>query len=647
MLELAGHELRFGLPRPGDGVLVWGRSPTAWRGEALARRHHLPLIRVEDAFLRSLHPGRAKGEAPIGLMFDPVGVHFDASQPSRLEEILAGANFQQSNISDRASAAIARIHHLDLSKYNNFDPNLPIPDPGFVLVVDQTRDDAAIRYSKASEATFPEMLTAARREHPDARIVIRTHPETALGLRPGHFGPGDATGRVTLLTAPVSPNRLLAAASAVYTVSSQLGFEAILHGHRPRVFGQPFYAGWGLTADEQPLPRRTRGLTAQQLFAGAMIMAPLWYDPCHDRLCPLEDALDQLEAETRAFREDRDGHVAAGMRLWKRGRLQQFFGQHKPLRFCDDPAAADRQAVAQGRGLLIWAGKEPAGFSPKAPCLRVEDGFLRSRGLGADLVPPLSLVSDDRGIYYDPTRPSRLDALIRGPLPPGGQARAMALMGRLRAEGLSKYNLGGDPLPDLPNGHHILVPGQVEDDASILKGAGSVRTNLDLIRAARDANPGAVLIYKPHPDVEAGLRPGRIPAEALTGLVDVIAERINPALLLGKVQEVWTMTSLLGFEALIRGLPVTCLGAPFYAGWGLTRDLGPVPDWRGTADLAALAHAALIAYPRYLDPVSRRPCPPEVALDRLASGTIPHPGQANRLLAKVQGRFASLAHLWR
>ncbi|CAN1575097.1 KpsC Capsule polysaccharide export protein [Paracoccaceae bacterium] len=647
MLALAGHELRLGLPRPGDGVLVWGRSPTAWRGEALARRHDLPLIRVEDAFLRSLHPGRAKGEAPIGLMIDPVGVHFDASQPSRLEEVLARADFQQSNISDRASAAIARIHHIDISKYNNFDPGLPVPDPGFVLIVDQTRNDAAIRYSNASESTFRDMLATAMRDHPEARIVIRTHPETALGLRPGHFGTGNAFGRVTLLTAPVSPNRLLSAAAAVYTVSSQLGFEAILHGHRPRVFGQPFYAGWGLTADEQALPRRTRKLTAPQLFAGAMILAPLWYDPCRDRLCPLEDALDQLEAETHAFREDRQGHVATGMRLWKRGRLQQFFGQHKALHFCDNPGEADAKAMAQGRNLLIWAGKEPEGFAPKSPCLRVEDGFLRSRGLGADLVPPLSLVTDDRGIYYDPTRPSRLDALIKGQLPPGGHARALTLLDRLRAEGLSKYNLGGGALTDLPKGHRILVPGQVEDDASILRGAGTVRTNLALLRATRSANPDAVLIYKPHPDVEAGLRPGAIAAAELAGLVDVIAERSDPAQLLGKVQEVWTMTSLLGFEALVRGLPVTCLGAPFYAGWGLTRDLGPVPDWRGTADLATLAHAALIAYPRYFDPVSRRPCPPEVTLDRLALGMIPHPGPANRLLAKLQGRFASLAHLWR
>ncbi len=647
IISLAGHELRFGLPRPGDGVLVWGRSPTAWRGEALASRRGLPLTRIEDAFLRSLHPGRARGEPPLGLLVDPSGVHFDSSVPSRLEQILHSHSLQDSNISARAGLAIARLKHLHLSKYNNHDLNCPAPEPGFVLIVDQTRNDAAIRHAGASDATFHQMLAAALRDHPDARIVIRAHPETAANLRPGHFDPGDAAGRVTLLTAPVSPHALLAAAAEVYTVSSQLGFEAILHGHRPRVFGQPFYAGWGLTHDEKPLPRRTRTLTAEQLFAGAMILAPLWYDPCRDRLCQLEDAIDQLEAEVRAFREDRSGYVATGMRLWKRPRLQGFFGQARALTFRDDPGVADALAATTGRKLLIWAGKEPESFTPTAPCLRVEDGFLRSRGLGAELVPPLSLVSDDRGIYYDPSRPSRLDALVAGPLPPGGAERAEALLARLRAEGLSKYNLAAAPLPALPEGHRILVPGQVEDDASILKGAGEVRSNLDLLRATRAANPLAVVIYKPHPDVVAGLRPGAIEAYHLHGLADLVLAEADPAALLAEVQEVWTMTSLMGFEALIRGVAVTCLGAPFYAGWGLTRDLGPVPSWRGQADLTSLAHAALIAYPRYWDPVGRRPCPPEVALDRLALGTIPHPGPLNRLTARLQGRFASFAHLWR
>ncbi|MCX7286613.1 MAG: capsular polysaccharide biosynthesis protein [Rhodobacterales bacterium] len=647
ILALAGHELRLGFPGPGDGVLVWGHSPTAWRGEKLAAIRGVTLVRVEDAFLRSVHPGRQRGEPPIGLLFDPVGVHFDSSRPSRIEEILQSDNLTDSNIRDLARRLIARLKHLDVSKYNNHDSDLPAPPPGYVLVVDQTRGDAAIAQANASAATFRIMLDAALADHPDASIVIRAHPETASGLRPGHFSPADAGGRVVLSTDPISPHRMLAAASAVYTVSSQLGFEAILHGHRPRVFGQPFYAGWGLTQDETHLPRRTARLTADQLFAGAMIHAPLWYDPCRDLLCDLEAVIDQLEAETRAFRDDRRGHVAAGMRLWKRPRLQAFFGGVRALRFQDDPVAADALATRTGRGLLVWAGKEPAGFAPKAPCLRIEDGFLRSRGLGAELVPPLSLVTDDRGIYYDPGRPSQLDALIAAHLPPGGRERADALLVRLRAGGLTKYNLPAPPLSQLPDGHRILVPGQVENDASILKGGGEIRTNLALLRTVRAANPGAVVIYKPHPDVVAGLRPGLIPPAALGDLADVVLTVADPAALLPVVQEVWTMTSLLGFEALVRGLPVTCLGAPFYAGWGLTQDLGPVPAWRSQADLATLTHAALIGYPRYWDPVSRRPCPPEVALDRLTTGHIPDPGPVNRLLARAQGRFASLAHLWR
>ncbi|MGL6208410.1 MAG: capsular polysaccharide biosynthesis protein, partial [Paracoccaceae bacterium] len=608
------------------------------------------LVRVEDAFLRSVRPGRM-GDAPLGLIIDPVGVHFDSSAPSLLERLLLTHPLDDPALLARARVGIGRLQAADLSKYNLHDET-PAPAPGYVLVIDQTRGDASIRHAGASEVTFAQMLAAALADHPGTRIVIKAHPETTQGLRPGHFGATDAGERVTLLTAPVSPWRLLAGAEAVYTVSSQLGFEAINAGHRPRVFGQPFYAGWGLTDDHLPVARRQRSLSPEQLFAATMILAPTWFDPCRDRLCSFEQAIDQLEAEVRGFREDRYGHVAVGMRLWKRARLQAVFGRTKPLVFQDDPATAVGQAQAYGRGLLVWAGKEAPALQGYGPLRRVEDGFLRSRGLGAALVPPLSLVTDDRGIYYDPTRPSLLEHLVQSPLPPGGAARAMDLVARLIASGVSKYNLGG-AAPALPTGYRVLVPGQVEDDASIRLGAGVVRTNLGLLQAVRTAHPEAVIVYKPHPDVEAGLRPGVVDA---SGLADVVATKADPLALIAAVDAVWTMTSLLGFEALLRGLPVTCLGAPFYAGWGLTTDLGPVPERRlrrpdGLAlprpDLAHLAHAALIAYPRYFDPISRRPCPAEVAVDRLTSGPVPSAGLSLRLLAKVQGLMASRSHLWR
>lgn len=641
ILSLAGYDLRLGKPDADDLIAVWGHSPYAARGEGVAEKTGSALIRVEDAFLRSLHPGR-DGEPPLGLVIDTQGAHFNAGQPSDLETLLATHPLDDTALMNRARAAIARLQEAHLSKYYAFDPGHPCPDPGYVLVLDQTHGDASVTLGGADANSFREMLYYAQEDNPGARILIKTHPETVAGHRQGYFSSDDENDRISLFSDPVSPWTLLDGATAVYTVSSQLGFEAIFAGHKPKVYGQPFYAGWGLTEDRHPvaMPRRGRNLSKSQLFAASMILYPVWYDPYRDALCQLEQAIDAADAQARAWREDHTGWAAYGMRLWKRKPLQGFFGRHKAVKFAKPGQPAD------GRKAMVWASRTDTA-PPDA--MRVEDGFLRSRGLGAELVPPLSLVCDDLGIYYDPSGESRLERMItaRATLRPDQDHRAEDLIARLVAGGLSKYNLGHNA-PDLPPGHRILVPGQVEDDASIKAGAGEISTNLALLEKARTENPDAVILYKPHPDVEAGLRTGAVPPEAVERLADAVLQGADPAALLSQVDEVWTMTSLLGFEALLRGVNVTTTGAPFYAGWGLTRDMGDIPSRRAAqVPLTGLVHAALIDYPRYVDPVTGLPCPPELAIARLASGTVPHPGLANRLLSKLQGVFASYASLWR
>lgn len=651
ILELAAARPVAGWPRAGDVVLAWGHAPRAWRAEALARRSGAALWRIEDAWVRSIRPGRSGGEPPVGLLIDRRGMHYDPAQPSDLETLLATHPLDDGALIARARLGLARMRALDLSKYNSHDPALPPPAAGYVLVIDQVRGDASLTHGGLGGADgaarrFREMLVIAQEENPGARVLIRAHPETQTGARPGYYTAADARGNVAFIDGPHSPWALLEGATAVYTVASQMGFEAILAGHRPRVFGQPFYAGWGLSADENPPPRRSRVLTRVQLFALAMLVYPVWYDPLRDQLCTFDEVLDQMQARLTAFRQDRNGHIAAGMRRWKRPHVQAFFGRETPVRFADTGAT------------MAWASAAPEGFDG----LRVEDGFLRSRGLGAGLVPPLSLAVDDLGIYYDPGRESRLERLIAGPLPPGGAERARHLRERILAAGITKYNLA-PPGPgaadtaatvarlraERPGAPVILIPGQVEDDASIRLGAGDVRTNRALILAARAAHPGAILLYKPHPDVEAGLRPGKV--EGADALADLVLDRIDARSALTFADRVWTMTSGLGFEALLRGIAVTTLGAPFYAGWGLTEDRGPVPERRLSVyprpDLDRLTHAALIAYPRYLDPLTRQPCPPELAVERLASGQTGRRSPRLRALAKLQGTFASYAHLWR
>ncbi|MDO6749388.1 capsular polysaccharide export protein, LipB/KpsS family, partial [Gilvimarinus sp. 1_MG-2023] len=86
-------------------------------------------------------------------------------------------------------------------------------------------------------------------------------------------------------------------------------------------------------------------------------------------------------------------------------------------------------------------------------------------------------------------------------------AQARQLRKTIVANRISKYNLTGQdwqPACRSCSGQPrrvVLVPGQVESDASIRMGAGSIKTNQGLLQAARAAEPDAWLVYKPHPDV--------------------------------------------------------------------------------------------------------------------------------------------------
>lgn len=638
IMDLAGHPLRFGLPVGSSEIAVWGQRPSARRGALVAKITRRNLLRVEDCFLRGLAPGQGDHHAPYGVLIDHTGVHFDARGPSNIETLLATHPLDDPALLARAQVAMARLSALGGGKYLAHDPDTPPPPDGHVLIVDQVKGDASVTASGADRATFLRMLDMARRQFPDRPLVVKTHPATTA-RRPGHLHPDDLRAGDLWCDTAIAPKRLLARAHRVMTVSSQMGLDAIWAGHRPMVFGTPIYSGWGLTEQDNIPARRGRTLSSVQMFAALMILAPVWYDPFRDRLCDIEAILDIAEAEARAATQDLNGYVAHGMSLWKRRHICRSFGGNVIFPLTTKGAA---QAV-KTRPVLAWAS---APAPPPAPnIIRVEDGFLRSRGLGARLIPPMALIADDQGAYYDPAHPSRLETLIADSpnLPPHALTRAETLVDQILQSQATKYSQGGAQ-PVLPNTRpRILVVGQVENDASIRHGAtGPVRTNAALLAAARAANPSACLIYKPHPDVEANLRPGKL---VTPGPADIILHDTDPGWLLPRVDEVWTLTSLMGFEALLRGIPVTCLGAPFYAGWGLTKDCAPVPRRRTAikdVTVTGLAHAALIGAPRYIDPQTSRICPPEIILARIATTTTDSRPLVLRLAAKTQGAWITL-----
>ena len=279
-------------------------------------------------------------------------------------------------------------------------------------------------------------------------------------------------------------------------------------------------------------------------------------------------------------------------------------------------------AVAEGAYIVLWGMKPlPDGLPAMVSVLRIEDGFIRSVGLGADLIKPLSWVMDEQGIYYDATRPSDLETLcLNTQFDDRLLERASALRLKIVASNLTKYNVG---VKQWQRPKHvsnvILVPGQVESDASLAYGAPVERTNMGLLRAVRSANPETYIVYKPHPDVLARLRIAGQDEDSASRWCDEVITDVGMGDLLTQVDEVHVLTSLTGFEALLRQKSVTCYGQPFYSGWGLTHDLTTNTRRSRCLTLNQLVAVALIKYPLYLSREGKHLITPEQALDEMLS----------------------------
>lgn len=344
-----------------------------------------------------------------------------------------------------------------------------------------------------------------------------------------------------------------------------------------------------------------------------------------------------------------------GIKPWKRWQIDPFL---RPLyarwHYAPSADAALRRQARMGGDLLVWAAREPDDFAAraqaqKARVLRIEDGFLRSVGLGSNHVGGASLVLDELGIYFDPRRPSALEQLLQTHCFDADLlARAGALRGFLVAHQLSKYNVGTRatlPIGGTSGQSRILVPGQVEDDASVRYGAAEPRSNLGLLRAVRASQPQAWIVYKPHPDTEAGTRAGHVADEQILQYANQILRGAAAAAALSQVDAVHTLTSLLGFEALLRGLPVTAWGQPFYAGWGLTEDRAPIARRTRRLQLDELVAGTLILYPRYIDLRSGAHCEVEDIARQLAEAGEGRadPSTLRRVARLCRGWLRSLA----
>lgn len=678
-------------PQP-NAFIGWGRKKSFKRASKAARRSHVPVLSIEDGFVRSLDSG-ISSKYGMSVVVDDLGIYFDLAKPSRLEQfILQNCDKWSSLPSQSAQSMMTKLCDNNLSKYNNttYCPELnsllssatnarPAPTSScyHVLLIDQTYGDASIEGAGADAKQFEKMLKIACRTHPQAAIWIKAHPAGKQGYLTALKLPKN----VKLLTEVLNPIALLKQVEHVYTVSSHMGFEALMLGKQVHCFGVNWYSGWGLTDDShapkkllQKVQKRrlkTKSVpsknlkerfgfkrlnntsanataTVEQLFYAAYIQYSRYVDPATRQACDLNTVMNWL-VTNRHWQDKLAGPLTVfEFSRWKLPFVKDFvnFPQTelfvKPKPRLKNLLHPDHFRMDYHSPALVWGlakrqqlqnKLQQRGITvPTIYCM--EDGFIRSNGLGATLLAPLSVVIDKQGIYYDATQPSDLEQLLGtcANLSTEQQARVQRLWQQLLTQRVSKYNVGtansnnGINTEVMANKRRLLIVGQVEDDLSVQYCGSLIKSNSALIERVREDYPEAYLIYKPHPDVEAGLRAGIVDKHTLK-LVDSVAYEMAMPDCLEAVDEVHTISSLTGFEALLRGLEVVCYGLPFYAGWGLTHDidahLAPKSDFlrrrhRDTPlTIEQLIYCTLICYPIYRLPEGYGLAQPEQVIDYL------------------------------
>lgn len=610
-----------------NAIAGWGGRLCVRRELGIARRHRIEFLSLEDGFL-GFSPPKSVRLTRMSMVVDRSGVYYEASNPSDLENILNRNGWQKPELLKQASEAIDAIMEHKLSRY--YAPDVPsglfAGNSEKVLVIDRSAGDGITHIGASHEKTFEDMIETARFENQRATLYVK--PGFGKSKNRNGYPKRFSSYDIRFIHDEYASLSLLESIDKVYTITSHVGFEALLLGKTVRCFGMPFYAGWGLTRDELTCARRTEPRTIQEIFAAAYILYSRYVNPYTGSGCSFEDALDILVSLKKQDLKRHGLSVCVGFPFWKRPNIKPFLSSiSSRTKFIHNTKRAVKDAKRNSGRIVVWASSEKPELEVMARTLgvdvvRMEDGFVRSVGLGSDFHAPYSLVLDEKGIYFDPARPSELECILeKGDFDPVHLERAKCLREKIVARGITKYNQGIKATIDLDlptDSTVVLVPGQVESDASVLRGSFDIKTNLDLLKAVRETRPDAFIVYKPHPDVLVGNRPGRVSDAAALRFCNRVVGNLSAGTMLSLVAEVHTISSLTGFEALLRGKRVFTYGGPFYAGWGLTADRMKFPRRTRKVALDELVAAALIVYPSYYDPNTGLFCAPEVILDHLS-----------------------------
>lgn len=604
-----------------DVFVGWGRKKSGLKAAELAKKYNARFLLLEDGFLRSLNLG-VENSPSFSIVKDDIGIYYDATVPSKLENILNSYEFSAEEL-EQAKKAIELIKKEKLSKYNN---NLCMPKEFFsaneerVLIITQVASDVSLKFGLADSFSTQDIINDAIKENPNVKIYIKIHPDVLSGKKQSDFNAQDLPSNCVVIKENYNPVELLSYFKKVYTKTSGMGFEALMLGCECVCYGVPFYAGWGLTQDKQVCKRRLKKRSLEEVFYATYILYSEYFNPYLNQKSDIFDTIHTLAKYKKIEQANLNTLYFLGFSKWKREFVRPFFkAKNNKIIFLNSLNELYKANLNPEDKIFIWGKKYDKALLAKDfnnEIFLVEDGFLRSVFLGSDLTRPFSLIVDSKGLYVNPSKPSDLEDILQNHIfDESLKQRSKKLITTITHNKFSKYNgLKHEKLNFNTNKKVILIPAQVEDDASMILGGAGFDT-LKLLQSVREANENAFIVFKPHPDVLSGNRKGLKDKSIVLKYCDEIIENVSIDSAINACDEVHTITSTSGFDALLRGKKVVVYGKPFYAGWGLTVDLHEIPRRTRVLSLEELVAGVLILYPRYIHPKSKNLCEVELALD--------------------------------
>lgn len=617
-------------------------------GKKLSDTIKKPYITFEDGFIASV--GLQSEEWPLlSAIIDHRGAYYNATKASMLEEIILTKSVRKDSV-ERAKGIIKFIKENRITRYNTGldigDSAYSLPFGKSILLIDQFEDSKAITDKLEAYDDFHKMYNYACKKYPNHNFIIKSHPDAIKGNRRGFLQQYYRKLNVSLISEDINLHSIYDSVDAIFTVSSHSGFEALMAGKKVYVFGKPFYAGWGLTEDNKKVRRRKFRLKLEQLVAASLVEYPRYIDPYSKKLTTPENTLDLIVWLKQKYKRHSQYYHCIGFKKWQENYIEKSLSAPgNEVFFYNSANNAVVHASRSGGKVIVNTNSvknnEEIKFLTKkrsVELLNLDDGFIRSIGFNSSFTASSSLVLDDLGVYYNGESESRLEKILENiKIDDLHKLRVQKLIGLLNEYAITKYNQKNPPLKlTFPRDKKlILVAGQIENDASIVRTKSKIRTNLRLLEYTRAKNQDSYIIYKPHPEVVSGRKLGHIPKKTAQKYCDFIMENVATSDLIKRCDEVYTISSIMGFEGLIRGKKVFTAGSPFYAGWGLTTDLVEFPRRTKKLTLEELVYGALILYPMYFDHDAGLPCRVEQLIQKIVT-------KYNAMKSSEQKSFNSL-----